>query len=180
MCNRFKSKLQAMQIRDLMTQDITLLDDAQSWEPFPHQAPSLPALVIFQRAGDHVMGTATWGFPKDPNQGKGLHINARIESLDTKWRYTTPCYLPVTSWTEYVEENGKNIHHEIGLPGEEPFLVAGICAMREGRRLMAMVMHNAPPSLIYLCTRLPIPYALDAVGIANPVSILDQMEVHRV
>lgn len=160
--------------------DLRLLEDAETWERFLHQAPSLAALVIFERDGEHVMGTAKWGFPKDPNQGKGLHINARIELLDTKWRYTSPCYLPVTSWTEYVEEGGKNIHHAICLPNEEPFLLAGIYAMREGRRLMAMVMHEAPPSLAYLCTRLPIPYQLDAVGQTNPVPILDQLEVHRV
>ena len=170
MCNRFKPKLQARQIRDLMTMDLTVLQEAEMLELREDQRPSQEALLIFERNGLPVLGTGFWGFPKAPRMGKGLVINARSERIASSpfWRDTVRCWLPATSWIEYVQEDGRNMAQEVALPDGSPFLIAGACGLHDGVRRMAMCMQNAPPRLAYLCDRLPLPFALDAIGMQEP------------
>lgn len=186
MCNRFKSKLQAAQIRDLMSHDLTVLNEADVWEPAADQRPSQETLAIFARDHRLVLGTVFWGFKKLPGMGSGLVINARSERVDSSpfWRDTIACWLPVTSWIEYLQEGKRNVPHEVALPDGTPFLLAAVCGIRDGMRRMAMCMQDAPPTLAYLCNRLPLAYELSAAlgsegaqGLPQSAQIIDQMVV---
>lgn len=180
MCNRFKSKLQAAQIRELMAADLQVLPEAETFTPREDVRPSQETLVLWERAGELVLGTAFWGFPKLPHMGKGLVINARCERIDSSpfWRDTMRCWLPATSWIEYVVQEGRNVPQEVALPGGEPFLIAGVCGLRDGTRRMAMQMQDAPARLAYLCDRLPLPYGFDAIVTQQPTQIMERVEVY--
>jgi putative SOS response-associated peptidase YedK len=178
MCNRFTSKLQAAQIRELMTADLQVLPEAETFTPRQDVRPSQETLVLWERAGEFVLGTAFWGFQKLPHMGKGLVINARIERIDSSpfWCDTVRCYLPATAWIEYVQQDGRNVPQEVALPDGSPFLIAAVCGQRDGLRRMAMCMQDAPSRLAYLCDRLPLPYGWDALGSSQPRQIIDRME----
>ena len=179
MCNRFKSKIQSIQISNLMRHDFTILQEAQTFEQREDQRPSQEALLFFERDGLVVLGTGFWGFPKEPWMGKGIVINARRERIGTSpfWRDSVPCWLPVTSWIEILVVDNKNVPQEVSLPGGEPFLLAGVCAMRGNSRRWSMQMQDAPSPLTYLCDRLPLAYGFDAIGTPNPVQLMDRMVV---
>ena len=181
MCNRFTSKLHVAQIRDLMTSEVIVFPEAVGWSAREDVRPSTETLTIWERDGALVLGTSFWGFPKLPQMGKGLVINARSERVATSpfWRETIRCWLPATSWIEYEAINGRNVLREVALPNGAPFLIAGVCGMREGRRCMAMCMQDAPMQLAYLCDRLPLPYAFSAIGMHEPRQIIEDMVVNQ-
>jgi putative SOS response-associated peptidase YedK len=181
MCNRFKSKLQAAQIRDLMTTDIVVLPEAVTCSPRADVRPSQETLTIWEQGGALVLGTSFWGFPKLPQMGKGLVINARSERVDSSpfWRDAIRCWLPATSWIEYETINGRNVPREVALPDGAPFLIAGVCGIRDGLRRMAMCMQDAPTQLAYLCERLPLPYPFSTIGMREPRQIIGDMVVNR-
>jgi putative SOS response-associated peptidase YedK len=179
MCNRFKSKTQLAEIRALGESINEVLQEALVYEPQDDIRPSDESLVIWERDGGLVLGTAFWGFAKLPGMGKGLVINARSERVSSSafWRDTTRCWLPATSWIEYLTGSGRNVPQEICLPDRSPFLLMGVCGMRDGARRMAMQMQDAPERFAHLCDRLPIPYGFEALSEKHPRQIMAQMEV---
>jgi putative SOS response-associated peptidase YedK len=180
MCNRFKLKLQAAMIRDLMSTDVTVLPEAEHFSPHDDVRPSTETLAIWEQDGAVVLGTVFWGFHKLPSMGKGLVINARSERLDSSpfWRDTVRCWLPATAWIEYVVEDRRTVPREVALADGSPFLIAGVCGVRAGVRRMAMCMQDAPAPLAYLCDRLPLPYAFSAIAAREPRQLIGQMVVH--
>jgi putative SOS response-associated peptidase YedK len=182
MCNRFKSKIQLAEIRVLGNAIKRVLHEAEVYEQREDIRPSDETLVIWERDGELVLGTAFWGFAKLPGMGKGLVINARSERVSTSsfWRDTTRCWLPATSWVEYIKEGGRNVPQEVCLPDRSPFLIAGVCGIRDGSHRMAMQMQDAPERFAYLCDRLPIPYGFDGLREKHPKQIMAQMEVTQI
>jgi putative SOS response-associated peptidase YedK len=173
MCNRYKSKLQACQIRDLMTADLTVMQEAESLQPKADVRISTEALLVFEYGGRWVMGTGFWGIKIGAKQ----RFNARSETIATTWPWKDwqRCWLPATSWIEYPEIEGKSIATEVQLPGGEPFLLAGVCGMVGEVRRFSMQTQDSPANLLELGTRMPMPYQLDAVGQAAPQQINERM-----
>jgi putative SOS response-associated peptidase YedK len=166
-------------VEDLAAMEITVLQEAEVYEPREDVRPSDETLVLWQAGGSAILGTAFWGFAKLPGMGKGLVINARSERVDSSpfWRDTVRCWLPVTSWIEYLRVDGKNVPQEVALPDGEPFLLAGICGSRDGVRRMAMQMQDAPARLAFLCDRLPIAYGFDVLAGGAAAQVMDRVRV---
>jgi putative SOS response-associated peptidase YedK len=182
MCSRYENERSAADIAERLDGLVDILDEARHWTPREDHRPSHDVLTVYERDGRQVLGTSLWGFKKPATMGKGVVINARIESLPTSpfWRGVRRCLLPATAWIEWIEEGGKNIPHRLSLPDGEPFLVAGVCAMKEGALRMAMMMQPAPQHLAFIHHRAPLVYGMDAVGVKEPAQIIDRITVARI
>lgn len=65
----------------------------------------------------------------------------------------------------------------------EPFLLAGVCGERDGKFRMSMTMTETPESLPAIRaghTRMPLAFAVDAVGQADPRPIHERIEVSSI
>lgn len=129
--------------------DQHVFSEAKTECPRADVRSSQETLIMWERPGEVVLGTAFSGIPKLPHMGKGLVINARIERIDSSpfWRDTVRCYLPATAWIEYVQQDGRNVPQEVALPDGSPFLIAAVGGQRDGVRRMAMCMQDVPPRL---------------------------------
>ena len=182
MCSRYENELPASAYAERLDGIVDILDEAKHWTPPPDHRPTSETLVIYERDGRQIMGTAFWGFPL-PQPGKKPKpvINARVESLNTSpfWRGVRHCLLPATAWIEWIEEDGKNIPHRLSLPSGEPFLMAGVCAVRDSSFRMAMCMQPAPPHLAFIHHRAPLVYGMDSVNTAERTQIIENITVTR-
>lgn len=124
--------------------------------------PGYPGLVVAEGRARAM----TWGFPlaMTGRQGRKLKpkpvTNAREDKLETAfWRDSfrhRRCLVPVTAWAEAKGEKGRMTRTWYGLPGGEPFAVAGLwrptaqwgdaytLVMVDGHRQMAQVHDRMP------------------------------------
>ncbi len=171
MCSRFQNKMPASAWAERID-GITVLQSAATWSPHEDERPSHEVLVIYNRVEDGpVLSTAFWGFPRQkPGGGKPeLTINTRIESLGIDfWQDTRRCWMPVTSWIEWIDEGRKKVLQRLTLRSGEPFLLAGVYGMRNGVPRVSMMMQPAPAALAYIHHRAPLAYGLDAVHARDP------------
>ena len=91
------------------------------------------------------------------------------------------CWLPSTEWVEYEgdedDERAKRTAYLVNSPDRSPFLLAGVCSVRDGTRRVAMTTQDSPSRLYHLCDRMPIPYPIEAIAEREPEQIIDRMEV---
>lgn len=181
MCNRFENERSAQELAERIRHTLHLLDEAIRWQIKPDQRPRDEVLVIYERDGQWVMGTALWGFDRfEPGKAKPMPVfNTRIESLKTNpfWRGVKPCWIPATGWLECP---APKVWWRMALPDGEPFLLKGVCSRPAGGALRcSMMMQPAMPPLTQLHDRAAIPYALDAIGEVDPPSIIERIGMAR-
>lgn len=125
--------------------------------------PGYPGLVV----ADGVARAMTWGFPLvlTGRQGQKLKpkpvTNAREDKLGTAfWRDSFArrrCLIPVTSWAEAEGEKGRMTRTWYGLPGGEPFAVAGLWRpTAEWGDAYTMVMTDNCPQMAEVHDRMPV------------------------
>ncbi len=160
---------------------VEVLDEAKARPHKVDQRLTDEVLLLFPLNGRLVLGTGRWGFPKLPEHGGGWHINARSEALDTTWKSCDRCWMPTTGWIEYEEETmgktTKRTPFHITSPDTSPFLLAGVCATRDGIRRVAMTTQDSPARLFHLCDRMPIPYTFESLDEREPEQIIDRVVV---
>ena len=181
MCNRYYNELTIQQIEAMLGDLIVVLDEARNRPHKSDQRLTDEVLLLFPYDGRLALGTGRWGFPKAAAHGEGMTINARSEALDTIWKSCTRCWMPSTGWVEYEEEQvakkTKRTAYLVNTPDKSPFLLAGVCAVRDGMRRVAMTTQDAPPQLYRLCDRMPIPYEFEAIAEREPDQIIHRMVV---
>ena len=179
MCNRYYNELTVQQIEAMLGDLIVVLDEARNRPHKSDQRLTDEVLLLFPHDGRLALGTGRWGFPKAAGHGGGLTMNARSEALDTTWKSCARCWMPATGWVEYDEEQEggkvKRTAQLVNTPDKSPFLLAGVCAVRDGTRRVAMTTQDAPERLHHLCDRMPIPYAIEAIAEREPEQIIDRV-----
>jgi len=125
--------------------------------------PGYPGLVVAQGRARAM----TWGFPLvlKGRQGQPLKpkpvTNAREDKLTTPfWRASFEarrCLIPVSAWAEAEGEKGRMTRTWYGLPGGEPFAVAGLWrATAEWGDAYSMVMVDGSPLMAEVHDRMPL------------------------
>ncbi len=175
-CNRYYNELTIQRIEAMLGDLIVVLDEARNRSHKADQRLTDEVLLLFPHDGRLALGTGRWGFPKAPGHGGGVTMNARSEALDTTWKACARCWMPSTGWVEYDEESDgakiKRTAYLVNTPDASPFLLAGVCAVRDGVRRVAMTTQDAPARLSHLCDRMPIPYAFEAIAERDPEQII--------
>jgi putative SOS response-associated peptidase YedK len=180
-CNRYYNELTVDQIALMLGDLIEVLPEARHRAHKVDQRLTDELLILFPLDGRLVLGTGRWGFPKQEKHGPGWHMNARSEALDTTWKACARCWLPSTGWIEYEgdenDERAKRTSYLVTTPDRSPFLLAGVCAVRDGARRVAMTTQDSPSRLSHLCDRMPIPYSIEAIAEREPEQMIDRMVV---
>ena len=89
------------------------------------------------------------------------------------------CWMPATAWLECPSPKTWIRMHLSG----EPFLLAGICGVADGKFRMAMTMTETPEGLSAIRaghTRMPLAFGVDAVGQEAPRPLHERIEVSPV
>ncbi|MGC4055840.1 MAG: hypothetical protein QM757_44065 [Paludibaculum sp.] len=95
------------------------------------------------------------------------------------WRGLQFCWLPATAWLECPQPRTWIRMHLEG----ESFLLAGVCGERDGIFRMSMTMTETPdflPAIKAGHSRMPLAFALDALGQVDPKPIHDRIVVDAV
>ncbi|MBM3594739.1 MAG: SOS response-associated peptidase [Alphaproteobacteria bacterium] len=125
--------------------------------------PGYPGLVVAQGSARAM----TWGFPLvlKGRQGQPLKpkpvTNAREDKLTTPfWKASFKsrrCLVPVSAWAEAEGEKGRMTRTWYGLPGVEPFAVAGLWRpTAEWGEAYTMVMVDGSPLMAEVHDRMPL------------------------
>ena len=125
--------------------------------------PGYPGLVVTEGCARAMQ----WGFPlvRKGKQGQPLKpkpvTNAREDKLHTAfWRDSFThrrCLIPVTQWAEAEGISGRMTRTWYGLPGDEPFAVAGLWRpTAEWGHAYSMVMVDACDQMIDVHDRMPV------------------------
>ena len=125
--------------------------------------PGYPGLVVAEGRARAM----TWGFPLvlKGRQGQPLKpkpvTNAREDKLLTGfWRDSFArrrCLIPVSAWAEAEGDKGRMTRTWYGLPGGEPFAVAGLWrASAEWGDAYTMVMVDGHPQMAEVHDRMPL------------------------
>jgi putative SOS response-associated peptidase YedK len=179
MCNRFLNETTAQQIAAMLGDLIDVLDEARTRPHKVDQRLTDEVLLLFPHDGRLVLGTGRWGFPKPVDHGGGWHMNARSDMLDTTWKSCDRCWMISTGWVEYEEETlgtQKKLHpFLLTAPDHAPMILAGVCALRDGQRRVAMTTQDSPKRLFHLCDRMPIPFTFEALAEREPEQIIDKV-----
>lgn len=114
-----------------------------SWSVPVLIAPGTPALQ-------------SWGFPR--SDGRGLIINARAETADTKPIFRQSllhrrCAIPCTGFFEW-DQNKRKYHFT--LPEHKLFYLAGIYNLFSGQAHFVILTTQANPSMADIHDRMPI------------------------
>jgi len=124
--------------------------------------PGYPGLVV----AEGTLRAMTWGFPLTLIGKRGLPLkpkavnNAREDKLGTAfWRdsfVNRRCLIPVSTWAEAEGEKGSMTRTWHGLPGGEPFAVAGVWRpTQEWGEAYAMVMVDGCDQMAAIHDRMP-------------------------
>jgi len=125
--------------------------------------PGYPGLVV---AANEVR-TMVWGFPLSLTGKQGQKLkprpvtNAREDKLHTSfWRDSfvrRRCLIPVSAWAEAEGERGRMTRTWYGLPGGDPFAVAGLWRpTAEWGDAYSMVMVDGCPQMAEVHDRMPV------------------------
>lgn len=107
--------------------------------------PSEYAPVVLND-GENLIAKLKWGFI--PSYGKQLLINARAETVMTRPSfknsfYRKRCLIPISSFYEWVNLDGKKIRKRIALPEEDLISLGGLFDVfkdKEGKDLIAFTI----------------------------------------
>jgi putative SOS response-associated peptidase YedK len=144
-------------------------------EPLPpswNVAPTDPVYAAADHEGERQLGSMQWGLiPHWANDRRGIHINARAETVTTKPAFRDAaarrrCLIPSNGFYEWqVTPRGKIPHH-IGL-ADADMVFAGIWSSwrdpgtGERLRTVAIVTTAASPELEDIHDRMPVWLAPD-------------------
>jgi putative SOS response-associated peptidase YedK len=154
MCGRFAIGADPEEIGFRFDVEVPELTPAPRW----NIAPTDSAPIILNEGDGRRMLSAKWGFPF-PSR-KGLAINARVESVTSKWMFRSAamwnrCLIPATGWYEWTQSrDGKDPHH-INTT-ERIIALAGLWESDEQGRRFTIITRPAIESIADIHNRMPL------------------------
>ena len=158
MCNLYKLRRTAEEVAQLFRVDASAGANVAA-----ELYPGYPGLVVAEGRARAM----TWGYPlilkgRDGRQLKPKAVtNARDDKLTTPfWRDSFArrrCLIPVSQWAEAEGETGRMTRTWYGLPGADPFAVAGLWRpTAEWGDAYAMVMADSCAAMAEVHDRMPV------------------------
>lgn len=135
-------------------------------------APTDPVYAVAEHHGERQLGTMRWGLiPHWSPDGKGLHINARAETVATKPAFRDAfrfrrCLIPSDGFYEWQQTPRGSIPHHVSL-ADGDMVFAGIWstwtdpATDLARRTCAILTTDAAPAIADIHDRMPVWLAAD-------------------
>jgi len=133
--------------------------------------------IIVRQDGENVLRTFRWGlvsfWAKDPSTGNRM-INARSETVDSKPSFRNAfrkrrCLIPADGFYEWKGQTGQKQPMFITLPGEKPFVFAGLWEIWDDKG-------NAEQPL-YTCTIITTDASSSIQEIHNRMPVILKREV---
>lgn len=166
MCYGFEIKLEAALLIQKILEKNYNVDVGHLTEDFKkiNIRPNDKILCIYKKGSKLIFSLINWGikFSKD----KPIIVNSRIETIKEKkfWRdlfINHRCLVPMTSFYEWIEINGKKVQHRIFIYNEEYFFVPGIIYKDKDENLSVSIIttesnkfiepfHNRMPAILHL------------------------------
>jgi len=164
MCNLYKMRRTADEVAGLFRAE------PRTGANFGEEVyPGYPGLVIAsgEMSAGRSLQVMTWGFPLALTGRQGQKLkprpvpNAREDKLHTAfWRDSfvrRRCLIPVSAWAEAEGERGRMTRTWYGLPGEDPFAVAGLWRpTAEWGAAYSMVMVDGCAQMAEVHDRMPV------------------------
>lgn len=153
MCYGFESKVEASILIQKILERKYEIDSSSLTETIKKEniRPNDKILCIYKKGNKLQISLINWGikFSKD----KPTIINSRMETIKEKkfWKdlfMNNRCLVPMTSFYEWIEVNGKKVQHRIYIYNEEYFFVPGIIYKDKEDYLSVSIITTTPNKFI--------------------------------
>lgn len=167
MCYGFESKVEASILIQKILEKKYDVDASSLVETFKKEniRPNDKILCIYKKENKLQISLINWGikFSKD----KPTIVNSRMETIKEKkfWNdlfMNNRCLVPMTSFYEWIEVQGKKVQHRIYIYNEEYFFVPGIIYKDKEDNLSVSIITTTPNKFIEpFHNRMPVLLNLD-------------------
>ena len=153
MCYGFESKVEAAILIQKILERKYDIDASSLTETFKKEniRPNDKILCIYREGNKLQISLINWGikFSKD----KPTIVNSRMETIKEKkfWNdlfMNNRCLVPMTSFYEWIEVNGKKVQHRVYIYNEEYFFVPGIIYKDKENNLSVSIITTTPNKFI--------------------------------
>ena len=176
MCGRYYMDIDDKEIKKIAEEaEKNIYQEYKTGEIFPSNVT--PILIHDQKDTRPVL--AKWGFPKW--DGKGIIINARMESVNDKQMfkslaYSKRCIVPASAYFEWRNEKNSKTKYIIKNPDSLLYMAGLYNVVRHDHKQMSLfdenetdiyytiITKNAHPSLSYIHSRMPLIFNLSSMN----------------
>lgn len=167
MCYGFEQKVEAAELIRKILERKYEIDASTILEKLKEEnlRPKDKILCLYKSGNKFQLSLINWGiqFSKD----KPLIVNSRAETIKEKkfWRDLfehNRCLVPMSSFYEWIEVDGKKVQHKIYIYNEEYFFVPGIIYKDKEEKLSVSIITTTPNKFIEpFHNRMPVLLSLD-------------------